>query len=108
MGGGIVKCSVHYSSQGAFGNSKKGSHETRPSLQQNKATEIVKSCGVEPLGIQHGLGFTPDLFLFTDEHGSTVGVPLASISESAVRAKLLESKCRWDSLLEAIGSFPSA
>ncbi len=69
---------------------------SRPTLQEIKAIKIVKSCGVEPLGIQHGVGLVPDLFLFRDEHGSTVAVPLGSICESAVRAKLSESKRRWE------------
>jgi hypothetical protein len=91
-----MKRSLRYSSHGTFYNPKNGFDETRPSPQEIKAMEIVKSCGVEPLGVQHCLGLIPDLFLFRDEHGSTVGVALAGISESEVQAKLLESKCRWE------------
>ena len=66
------------------------------SPEEIKAAEIVSACGLEPLGTQRGLGITPDLFLFVDAHGSTVGVPLVSISTATVRAKLLESERRWN------------
>lgn len=75
--------------------SKGGMMKTAESLREAKAMQIVESCGARPLGIQWGAGVIPDLFLFTDEHGSTVGVPLADISETAVRQKLLASKQRW-------------
>ena len=67
-----------------------------PEREEIKAAEIVSACGARPLGTQRGFGAIPDLFLFVDAHGSTVGVPLASISTAAVRAKLLESERRWN------------
>jgi hypothetical protein len=61
-----------------------------------KAIEIVESFGLLPLGIQRGAGVIADLFLFRDEHGSTVGVPLTDVCERIVWAKLLESRQRWE------------
>lgn len=65
------------------------------SPEETKAEQIVESCGGRPLGIQRGFGIAADLFLFKDEHGSTVGVPFANITEASVRSSLLNSKNRW-------------
>jgi hypothetical protein len=72
------------------------SPERGKSPEEIKAAEIVCACGARPLGTQRGLGITPDLFLFVDAHGSTVGVHLVGISPATVRAKLLESERRWN------------
>jgi hypothetical protein len=72
------------------------SPERGKSPEEINAAEIVSACGARPLGTQRGLGITPDLFLFVDAHGSTVGVPLVGISPATVRAKLLESERRWN------------
>jgi hypothetical protein len=72
------------------------SPERSKSPEEIKAAEIVSACGARPLGTQRGLGITPDLFLFVDAHGSTVGVPLVGISTATVREKLLESDRRWN------------
>lgn len=70
--------------------------QVSPEREEIKAAEIVSACGARPLGTQRGFGATPDLFLFVDAHGSTVGVLLLSISTATVRAKLLESERRWN------------
>lgn len=71
-------------------------NEFSQSLQEIRAAEIVSRCGARPLGIQSGLGITPDLFLFVDGHRGTVGTPLTGISTASVQQALLESERRWN------------
>jgi hypothetical protein len=62
---------------------------------ERECLRMCKAAGVKFSGVQSGFGVTADLCLFSNRHGSTLALPVDSVTVIGIMKRVLESEGAW-------------